>query len=73
LIDLLAVENIDRKAILVRIAQREFSGRGPRNQTVNAPPLVFGCLREDALPERRERSTNLKRGIEPQRQSVKAK
>src|ERR1700729_934122 len=68
LVDLFLVEDIDDERVLVRVAERERSVGSLRNQRVDSPAVVFGGLFGDAPAKRRGCATNLKSGIETQRE-----
>src|SRR5215472_16307156 len=53
-IDLFFVEDVDAKAILVRVAEREFTFRRLRYEAVNSPAIILRRLADNALLERRQ-------------------
>src|SRR5208282_3037620 len=69
LIDFLFVEDVDRKPVFVRIAERERAIRGLRNQYVDRPTIVIRHLARDArLVPGQRLGADFKRRIEPQRE-----
>src|SRR5262249_45994950 len=68
-IDLFFVEDVDAKAVLVRIAECEFAFRCLRYEAVNSPPIILRRLAGNALLERRQCSAHTERRIKTKSQS----
>src|SRR5262249_3006202 len=69
LVHFLLIEDVNTKAVLMRIAERDFAGGRLRYQAVNPPLLILGCFLGDAPLQRREGSAHAEGRIKTKSQS----